>query len=210
MVETVLIFGAGGHAKVVIDALERQYAPSSVLVFDDDPGVWGSKLLGYPVIGGLNELLQHASDYQADCSVVAIGNNAVRVGIAAKLAVHGFPLGSVIHPSAVVSRTARIGVGTVLFANAVVNADSHIGNNVIINTGATIDHDCIVSDGVHVAPGVNICGGVEIGEGSFIGAGAVVIPGVRIGSNVTVGAGATVLEDVQDNMKVVGTPAREI
>lgn len=210
MAEKILIFGAGGHAKVVIDAIEKQRAPAEIWVFDDNPATWGGKLLGYPVIGNLESLLQDGTKYPVDYSIVAIGNNALRLKIAAILVEHGMPLGAVIHPSAVVSRGAEIGVGTVLFANSVVNSDSCIGDNVIVNTGATIDHDCIISNGVHVAPGVNVCGGVSVGQHTFIGAGSVIIPGVKVGNNVTIGAGSTVLNDIKDNAKVAGTPAREI
>lgn len=210
MAENILVFGAGGHAKVVIDAIEKQRMSATIWVFDDNPATWGGKLSGYPVIGGLETLLQDSLKYPADCSIVAIGNNVLRLKIAAILVEHGMPLGVVIHPSAVVSRGAEIGAGTVLFANSVVNSDSCIGDNVIVNTGATIDHDCIISNGVHVAPGVNVCGGVSVGQHTFIGAGSVIIPGVKVGNNVTIGAGSTVLNDIKDNAKVAGTPAREI
>lgn len=210
MAENILVFGAGGHAKVVVDAIEKQRAPAAIWVFDDNPATWGGKLLGYPVIGSLETLLQNSSEYPAAYSIVAIGNNRLRLKIASALKDHGISMGSVIHPSAVLSRGVEIGAGTVLFANSVVNSDSRVGDNVIVNTGATIDHDCVISEGVHVAPGVNICGGVTVGEQTFIGAGSVIIPGVKVGNNVTIGAGSTVLNDIKDNVKVAGVPAREI
>lgn len=210
MAENILVFGAGGHAKVVIDAIEKQNATAKVLVFDDNPATWGTSLFGYPVVGNLDALLKDSSKYQMDHSIVAIGNNILRLKIAAALKKHGISLGSVIHPSAVLSRGAVIGAGTVLFANAVINADSRVADNVIVNTAATIDHDCMIADGVHVAPGVNICGGVTVGHSTFIGAGSIIIPGVKIGNNVTIGAGSTVLSDIKDNSKVAGSPAREI
>lgn len=210
MAERVLVFGAGGHAKVIIDAVEKQCVAASIWVFDDNPAAWGGDLFGYPIVAGLETLLQDTEKYPVDYSIVAIGNNDLRVKVATKLVEHGFLLGSIIHPSAVISKGVEIGDGTVLFANAVVNADSRIGDNVIINTGATVDHDCVISNGVHVAPGVNICGGVTLGQNTFIGAGSVIIPGIKIGNNVTIGAGSTVLNDIQDNAKVAGTPARGI
>lgn len=208
MARKVIVFGAGGHAKVVIDALEKQANVPEILVFDDNPDLWGKQLLGYPVIGNLDELLNQGSGLDIEYVVVAVGNISHHLKVAGTLEYNGIQLGNVIHPTAVVSKGVEVGYDTVLFANTVVNADSKIGNHVIINTGATVDHDCNISDGVHIAPGVNICGGVTIGYGSFIGTGSVVIPGVRIGRQVVVGAGSTVLSDIKDGMTVVGSPAK--
>lgn len=210
MARKIIVFGAGGHAKVVIDAIEKQGGASDILVFDDNSDLWGKQLFGYPVIGNLEKLVFEAPRLDIDYVVVAIGNIHQRLKVAKVLEGNGIQLGKVIHPTAVVSKGVEIGSGTVLFANVVVNADSQIGAHVIVNTGATVDHDCIIGDGVHVAPGVSICGGVAIGYGSFVGVGAVIVPGVKIGSYVIIGAGSTVLNDIQDNLKVAGCPAREI
>lgn len=210
MAERILVFGAGGHAKVVIDAIEKQTGSIEILVFDDNPATWGGRMFGYLVIGNLDALLENASEYHADSSIVALGNNELRLKIAAALNERGISQATIIHPTAVLSRGVEIGAGTVLFANSVLNADTHVGENVIVNTGASVDHDCVIAHGVHVAPGVTICGGVSVGEQTFIGAGSVIIPGVKVGRNVTIGAGSTVLNDIKDNVKVAGTPAREI
>lgn len=210
MASKIIVFGAGGHAKVVIDAIEKQTSAPEILVFDDNADLWGGQLFGYPVIGNLEALLNEVSSLDIEYAVVAIGNISHRLKVATTLKDNGVQLGNVIHPTAVVSKGTEIGLGTVLFANTVVNADSKIGDHVIINTSATVDHDCYIADGVHIAPGVNVCGGVTVGYGSFIGAGAVVIPGVKIGSHVVVGAGSTVLSDIKDEMTVAGSPAKEI
>jgi sugar O-acyltransferase (sialic acid O-acetyltransferase NeuD family) len=210
MARKVIVFGAGGHAKVVIDALEKQANVPEILVFDDNPDLWGKQLIGYPVIGNLEALLNQVSDLDVEYVVVALGNIAHRLKVAGRLEDNGIQLGNVIHPTAAISRSVEVGYDTVLFANTAVNTDSKIGNHVIINTGATVDHDCNIADGVHIAPGVNICGGVTVGYGSFIGAGSVVIPGVKIGSHVVVGAGSTVLGDIKDRLTVAGSPAKEI
>lgn len=210
MARKIIVVGAGGHAKVVIDAIEKQGGTHNILVFDDNPDLWGKHLFGYPVIGNLETLLAQAPSLEIEYAVVAIGNINQRLKVAKALEDNGIQLGRVIHPTAVVSKGAKLGQGTVLFASAVVNADSQIGTHVIVNTGATVDHDCHIADGVHIAPGASICGGVTIGYGTFIGAGAVVIPGVKVGSHVIVGAGSTVLNDIKDNLKVAGSPAREI
>lgn len=208
--KTIFIFGASGHAKVVIDIMERQGVYSIACLVDDNPLLTGREFFGYRVIGGKDELLVSRIGSECRHGIVAIGSNPIRGKISAWLTEHGFQLASAIHPSAVLSRGAVIGLGTVIMAGAAVNADAIIGDNVIINTGATVDHDCFIGNRAHIAPGSTLCGNVRVGEGTFIGAGATVIPNITIGSNAVVGAGATVVRDVPDGVQVIGTPARVV
>lgn len=205
--EKLLVFGAGGHAKVVIDIIERQGDFEVAAVLDDDAQLKGSRLFTYTVLGTRTELpglrsagLRHA--------IVAIGANASRGAVAAFLAGQGWHFATAIHPNASISRGVDIGPGCVIMAGGVINADAHIGAHSIINSGATIDHDCRIADGVHIAPGCHLCGGVSVGQGSFLGAGSTVTPGVSIGSMVLVGAGSVVIRDVADAAQVSGAPAR--
>jgi len=208
---TILVLGASGHAKVVLDMIEKAAKCKVGGLFDDNPALLGSTVLGYEVMGGKGDLLAQTGGMR-DCSVVvAIGNNAIRASVAAELIANKKHLcEALIHPSAQIAHGVRIGKGCVVMAGAIINADSCVGNNVIVNTSATIDHDCIIGDGVHIAPGVTLCGGIKVGENTLVGAGAVVSPNLRIGSNVTIGAGATVLQDIDDGLTVVGSPARPI
>lgn len=206
----LIVIGAGGHAKVIIDIIEKQGQVRVACIVDDNPALKGTSLLGYPVAGMQSELLAIPEAGGLDCAVIAIGNNDIRARAAAWLRGHGYSLVTVIHPSAQVGRNVTIGAGGVLMAGTVINPDTRIGENVIVNTGATVDHDCIVGKEVHVAPGSHICGGVSIGDGTLVGAGSVVVPNIRIGKNVTIGAGSTVIRDVPDNAKIAGTPARKI
>ncbi len=203
----VIVFGASGHAKVVIDVLENQGRYEVACLIDDNPSIKGQNIYGYRVTGGKAGLTAKGC---GDC-LIAIGDNRVRQEIAAWVELKGFKLArAVVHPSCQLARGVTIGDGSVAMAGSVVNSDSVIGKNTIINTGATVDHDCRIGDSVHVAPGVTICGGVLVGDLTLIGAGATIHPNVKIGKNVTVGAGATVLNDVEDNVSVVGTPAKVI
>lgn len=203
---TLIVFGSGGHAKVVIDAAEKS-GIERILVADDDERNWGKHLLGYPILAGRTALLKLDSRPGA---IAAVGDNSARMKIAAWLEENSFELATLVHPSAQIGRGARIGRGSFLVAGAVVNSDAAIGANVIVNTGATVDHDCVIGDGVHLAPGVHVCGRVEVGAGSFLGVGSVVIPGVHIGARCVVGAGSTVLDHVADDARVAGTPARPL
>lgn len=205
--ERIFVFGASGHAKVVIDVIERQGLYEIAFLVDDDPSLKGVTFFGYPVIGGKDELV--AAD-RVGAGIVAIGSNRARRVVASWLVSQGFRLVSAVHPAAQVARGVAIGPGSVLMAGAVVNSGSSIGANVIVNTRASIDHDCTIADGVHLAPGCTLCGTVNVGEGTFICAGTVIIPNLNVGKEVVVGAGSTVIHDVPDGVIVVGTPAREL
>lgn len=206
--QTIFIFGASGHAKVVLDIVERQGRAKIAAIVDDDPGARGRKLLGYPVAGGRDELLARGA--RAGLVIVAIGANSPRRSVAAWLDSQGFGFASAIHPSAQIGREVRIGAGTVVMAGAAINPDSDVGMHCIVNTGASVDHDCTLGDGVHVAPGARLCGGVSVGAGAFVGAGAVIVPGRRIGADAIIAAGAVVLKDVPERTVFAGNPAKPL
>jgi sugar O-acyltransferase (sialic acid O-acetyltransferase NeuD family) len=204
----IFVFGASGHAKVVLDSIEKQGEYLVAFLVDDDSTLKGSQVFGYPVIGGKTDVFGAAEREAVSLGFVAIGSNNARALVAGWLANKGIALATVVHPAAFISRGVELAAGTVVMAGAVINADSRIGENVIINTGASVDHDCELGDGAHIAPGASVCGGVKIGARSLIGVGAAIIQGVTIGNDVVVGAGATVVNDVPDGECVVGTPAR--
>ena len=208
MKERIFVFGASGHAKVVIDILERQGMYDIAFLVDDDPALQGSQLYGYTVLGGKQELMKARGEVRG--GIVAIGSNRARVAVAGWLTENRFPLVSAIHPGALLGRGVTVAEGSAIMAGAIINSDSRIGSNVIVNTKASIDHDCSIGDGVHLAPGVTLCGTVSIGAGTFVCAGATVIPNLTIGKNVTVGAGSTVIRDLPEGTIVAGSPARPI
>jgi sugar O-acyltransferase (sialic acid O-acetyltransferase NeuD family) len=208
--ENIFIYGASGHAKVVMDIVERQGGLRITAVIDDNASLHGQVFFGYSIVGGRETLLQLHQQQGIDAGTIAIGDNGVRASLAAWLAQNGIARVAAVHPGAQIGRETTIGAGSVVMAGVVVNCATVIGADVIINTGATVDHDCLIGDAVHIAPGCHLCGNVVVGNGSFIGAGTTVIPGVRIGANVLIGAGSTVLRDVPDGARVAGSPCRDI
>jgi len=206
--EKIFVFGASGHAKVVIDIIEREARYEIAYLVDDAPALKGCDIYGYRVIGGKSELLAVRSGIAG--GIVAIGSNRVRMQVASWLCENGFALVTATHPSAQIARGVSVGNGSVIMAGAVINSDVHIGANVIINTGAGVDHDCRIGDGAHVAPGATLCGTVTVGDGGFVCAGATIIPNVTLGRGSIVGAGSTVLGDVPEETTVAGSPARKI
>jgi sugar O-acyltransferase (sialic acid O-acetyltransferase NeuD family) len=212
--DRLLVWGAGGHGKVVADLI-RACGCELVGFIDGDAAKLGQVVepAGGRVIAGQDQLRDRL---EAGCElpggataiVSAIGNNTLRL---ATLQASGTRVSrALLHPSAMTSESVEFGSGTVVFAGAVVNAAVQVGCGVIVNSAAVVEHDCVIEDGVHISPGAILAGGVIVGARSWIGAGAVVIGECRIGSDVTVGAGAVVLRDVPDGDTVVGSPARSI
>ena len=207
---SMLILGAGGHAKVVAETALASCLTSSVAFLDDrcsGPEKL-STILGWPVLGPLAQALDPNTSEQYSTAVVAIGHSLTRLRWINNLHIAGYNLPILIHPTAWVSPSAQIGRGSVVFAQAAVQAQVSIGAGNIINTGSIIDHDTHVDDGVHICPRASLAGQVRVGPGSWIGIGASVIQSICIGSDVTVGAGAAVVSDLPDGVTACGVPAR--
>ena len=204
---SLLIFGAGGHGKVVAETA-RAMDNWPEIVFADDAYPQVKSVSDYPVIADFQRAKSLNGTHQD--VIVAIGDNHKRLELTLELQRAGFNPVTLIHPEAVVARSVRIETGTVIFAQAVVQADARVGTAVIINTAATVDHDCVIGKGTHLSPGSHLGGEVKVGDYSWLGMGAVVINRVTIGQGVTVGAGSCVIDDLPDKVTVVGVPARPV
>lgn len=206
----IVLFGAGGHGKVVRDIVEKMHdfdlESSVVAVYDDF--VLEKMLDGtLPILNNetaFRSFIQKNGDVYG---LIGIGNNAIRERLSTE---YPMKYAVAVHPTAILADDVKIGEGTVVMAGAIINPGARIGRHCIINTGAIVEHDCIIGDFVHVSPGVRMAGDVKIGRMSHIGVGASIIPKIVIGENVVVGAGAVVIRDVSDMKKVVGVPAKEI
>lgn len=200
----LLVIGAGGHAAVVIE-LARAAGLEPVLALD--PG-GRSDVLGVPVRGGDDLLEEILSEGLVDGGTVAIGSNALRRKLGVRLRALSCPMPPIVHPTAIISPTARIGDGTVVMAGVIINARAEVGEDCIINTAAVVEHDCVLGDGVHAAPRSVMGGNCRLGSRTLFGIGAVARPGTTIGANAVVGAGAVVISTIADGQTVVGNPAR--
>lgn len=190
------LYGASGHAKVIIDILKSNGIQVEGLI-DDNPEI--NELLGYKVY--------HNNDKNLSPMIISIGANSIRKSIADKI---NGEYGAAIDKTAIISHTATISEGSVIMQGSIIQADARIGKHCIVNTGASVDHDCIIEDYVHISPHATLCGNVTVEEGTWIGAGAIVKQGVKIGKWVIVGAGSVVINDIPDNVTVVGVPAKII
>ena len=192
------LFGASGHGKVIKDILNANGIKVEAFV-DDNKNV--SECSGRPVLHDANGLSP---------MIVSIGVCRIRKMIVERIKACNprVVFGTAIHPSAVISPSAKIGEGTVVMGGAVINADAVIGKHCIVNTGATVGHDCVVDDFCHIGPGVHISGATHVGEGTWVGVGSSVIQCLNIGKNCMIGAGSVVVKDIPDNVTAFGNPCR--
>lgn len=190
------IYGAGGHGRVVLDAMQNANVACEGFI-DDRPIVTCAGL-------GVNRLSHFNSS--TIFLHLAIGHCKTRELIAVNLADSNFY--SVIHYAAIVSKTAQIGLGSFLAAQSIIAPDAKIGHHCIINHAAVVDHDCIIGDYCHIAPLAGLGGGVKVGKGVLIGAGAIILPGLTIEDYAIIGAGAVVTRNVAAGITLVGNPAK--
>ena len=203
---SLLLIGAGGHARVCLEALLDNPALHVVGAVSRDGS--GFANLGVPMVGTDADLSATAQRQSVATGFIAIGDNTARADAAARWAVTGLPLAVAVSRFAMVSHTASLEPGSAVLPGGTVNAATLIGEGTIVNTNASVDHDCHIGRFVHIAPGSALGGGVVVGDGALIGLGARVLPGITIGAGAMVGAGAVVVHDVPAGAVVVGCPAR--
>ncbi|MCD6027068.1 MAG: putative UDP-perosamine 4-acetyltransferase [Solimicrobium sp.] len=200
----VIVLGAGGHAKVIIEILRAVgYRVSYCIASPGSP----NECMGVPVLQGDEYLVKLRSSGHS-LLFPAIGSNAVRERAAAHAVGLGYELINAISPHAIISPSISLGKGIAIMGGVVINAQSTIEDLSIINTGATIDHDCHIGFCAHVAPQCALAGNVIIGPGAFVGIGASIIPQRMIGNHSIVGAGSVVTLDIPSSATAVGIPAR--
>jgi sugar O-acyltransferase (sialic acid O-acetyltransferase NeuD family) len=205
----VVIVGAGGHGRVVLDILIRARRTKVVGFLDSNPATHGRRMDGVPILGDLSAL----SDLRkqgVEGAIVAIGDNGVRRSFADEIEASGIEMINAIHPSANLAHNVRIGRNVVIAAGALVCAHCQIGDSAILNTGSIVDHESMIGTAAHICPGARLAGRVSVESGAFIGIGATVLQGLRIGCEAIVGGGAVVIRDVPRMETVVGVPARTL
>ena len=204
MEKKLLLIGASGHGKVIVDiAIRNGYEVIGFL--DDNPNI--KDVMGFPVLGNVEKAAEYIDKvYMA----VSIGNASIRSKIMSQLIDKGAEFPVLVHPNAVLGMNVEIEEGTVVMAGAVINPDTKIGRGCIVNTCASVDHDCTVGDYSHISVGARVAGTVTIGKGTWLGAGAVVKNNVTICDECMIGAGAVVVKDIEQKGTYLGVPAKKI
>jgi sugar O-acyltransferase (sialic acid O-acetyltransferase NeuD family) len=209
MPERIIIFGVSGHAKVIVDIIEKE-AKFELIGFIDNNSEIGTNVLGYEVIGPDSSLNQIITNNDVFGGIIGIGDNAGRAIVKEKIinTFHDFNFVNCIHPNSVIGKNVTWGEGNVVMAGAIINSSSELKNHCIVNTNSSLDHDCIMSDFSSIAPNATVGGNVVIGEYSAIGIGANVFHQINIGANCIIGGGSLVCKDTENNSVYYGAPCK--
>lgn len=206
--KTVVLIGAGGHSKVVIETILDCNNNYEIVLLDD---IYNENnpidVFGFPIIGKFEKIYEHDFQMKYKEVVVALGSSNLRIKWLKSLMKYGYSVPSFVHPSAFLSKSSTVGKGTIILAKSVIQANVKLGDGIIVNSSAIIEHDVEIGLGTHVCPGVTMGGNVKIGSCSWIGIGSTIKENLCIGSNVIIGAGSVVLNDISDNSIVFGVPA---
>ncbi len=197
------LVGAGGHCKVVYDAiLSAGEAPLTLKIVDGNPARVGDAFMQALPITLFNPELLAGQAFH-----VAIGDNKVRRKFHTIASETGGQSYTVMHPSAELADSAEVQPGTLVAALAVIGPQALVGCSVIVNHGSVVDHDCRIGDFCHISPNATLGGGVTIGDNVLIGAGAIILPEISICANSVIGAGAVVTRNIEHPAVYVGVPA---
>ena len=206
----MLVTGAKGHAKEVLQILQELSMSDNLYFFDDVSENVPESLFGkYPVIRNIEMARRVLS--QDKRFVLGTGNPRVRHMLAKKMREIGGELTSITAPSAIVgTENVQWGKGLNIMHRVLITNGISIGEGTLINAGATIHHDVVIGEYCEIGPGVHVLGQSQIGRFCQIGAGAIILPGLSIADHVTVGAGAVVTKHITSVQTVIGIPARKI
>jgi sugar O-acyltransferase (sialic acid O-acetyltransferase NeuD family) len=209
----VVIVGAGGHGRGILEILRAQARargvdPAVGGFLDDDEALWGRTCGGVPIRGGLETAARLASE--GHLFLVGVGEPAPRREVAERLSAEGARFATAVHPDATLYGDVEVGPGTVVAAGVVVAASTRLVAHNLLNLSATLGHDCVLEEFATVAPGANLGGGVRMGKASFVGLNGTVIPGLSLGEGARLGAGSVLLEDLPAGRVAFGVPARVV
>jgi sugar O-acyltransferase (sialic acid O-acetyltransferase NeuD family) len=198
----IIILGAGGYAKVLIETLrllERE------IIGITDPAILNSsEYVGVNVLGDDSKVFNYVpSQVELVNAIGAMPGNNLRRMVSESMEQKGYRFTEVIHPSAVIASDVDICSGAQIMAGVVIQPGVSIGRSCIVNTGVNLDHDCVIHDDCHLAPGVTLSGNVVIGERSHIGTGSLIIQGITIGNDCIIAAGSIIHKDIPPGTKFI-------
>ena len=206
----LVIIGAGGHGRELLDIVEAMNAVRPTFEFvgflDDGPGPWDRvERRGASVLGPVEQLADFDSRY-----AIGIGPPETRRRIDEIATGSGFEAATLVHPQATMAADVRTAPGLVMAAGSRITTNVTVGRHVHLNLNATLSHDCEVGSYSVLNPGAHVSGDVSLGESVVVGSGAVVRESCRVGNGTVIGAGAVVITDLPADSTAVGVPAKVI
>lgn len=196
----LVIFGAGGHAKTLLDMVHQLGTYAIAGIVDDSPSRSGTMVLNTPVLG-TRKILPGLFSQGVKLAINGVGGIVdinSRIKVFEFLESLGFAFPSLVHPRATLEPSAKVGEGAQVFANAYVGSEAVLNPRSIVNTSSVVSHDCFIGQYAHIAPGALLAGHVHVGDRTLVGMGVTTAIGIRIGSGVRIGNGAIILADVPD------------
>ena len=205
----ILILGAGGHAKVLIDALQQ--SGNTILGMTDPNALEGQNLMGMPILGDDNRILEYSpSNILLVNTLGSVRDTQARRKLFDLWKAKGYSFAQVIHPKAILAPDVLLAEGVQVLAGAIINTGTTVGQNTIINTGSIIEHDCVIGAHVHIAPGSRVAGQVHICDQTHVGIGSTIIQNLTVGEYCLIAAGAVVVTSCKAGAIMMGVPARQV
>ncbi len=207
--KNLLIIGAGGCGREVlqwakdINKISKKWNIKGFL--DDNPQALDGLICNYSVVDNIDSYHIENEDEFVCC----VGNSATRKNIIDKLKNKGAIFTSIIHPTAIVADSARLGDSVILYPYSIISDNAYIGNGCIINMHSTIAHDSTIGAYCTISAHCDVTGMCHLGKGVFMGSGARIVPNAKVGNDVFICAGSTVMSKIKDGLKVIGTPAKK-
>lgn len=207
----MLIIGAKGFAKELLEAIYQENPGAGLTFFDDVSRDLPEMLYGkYPLLRNHDAAARYFRE-KDNRFALGIGNPALRAKMSEVFISLGGKLTSVISPKSIIGHFGnKIGEGCTIMSGAVITNDITIGKGSLLNLNVTVGHDSVIGEFCEISPGAHLSGHVKTGNLCSIGTGAVILPGIRIGNGVTIGAGTVVTKDVEDGITLVGVPGKPV
>lgn len=211
----IVVLGTGGNCIDIVEIIADINSAAERPVYecigflDDDRSKWGTRVSGLPVLGPLESALDHR-DHLFVNGIGSPTTYRLKPELIARTGLSRAAFATLVHPTAYLSRSARLGAGTVIFPNVTINSGARVGDHVLVLGNSVLSHDVIIGDFTCVTAGVSLSGGVELADSCYLGTNASVRGGVRVGRGSLVGMGSVVLRDVEPDSVVAGNPARPL
>lgn len=209
----VVLIGGPGNGLVAAQILEDMKSAGHAIElvgFLNDSLPVGELIDQWPVLGNSGQWRDMASEIRFVFCILSVGKMAERVNRIGSLGIPNERLATLVHPTAVIARTCRIGPGSVIAAHVTCQPGSSIGKNCVVRAGANVGHDVQVADHIDIGPNTTLCGYARIGEGAHIAANAVVRDNLMVGKLAVIGAGGVLLKDAAEGTTWLGNPARRV
>ena len=204
----MLIIGAKGFAKEILEILHKKNETENLYFYDDVNDDIQDFLFGkFKVLKSEAEAIELFQKTSPEF-VIGVGSPKLRRLLFDKFTALGGKCVTIISNNAEVGSFGNIiENGAIITSGTIITNDVTIRKGTMVNLSCTIGHDSVIGEFVEICPNVSISGRCVIEDLVFIGTGATILPDIKIGKNTIVAAGSVVTKDIPENVLVAGIPA---